>query len=98
MFSKLFRNGLKWDDGRIPYNQLSAVLNEAVAGFAHLYGYGDSKCILISQLLVRPVYNLEDFNFPSLRYFGHNFSLPNHVTEIPLSVARLGTRVHFRSC
>ena len=36
-------NGLNWDGGHIPYNQLSSVLNEAVAGFAHLYAYGDCK-------------------------------------------------------
>ena len=32
-------NGLNWDDGRIPFNQLSSV----VVGFAHLYEYGNSK-------------------------------------------------------
>jgi hypothetical protein len=62
-------NGLNLDDGHIPYNQLSSVLNEAVAGFDHLYAYGDSKCTLISQLLSRPVHNLKDFNCPSPRYF-----------------------------
>ena len=34
-------NGLNWDNGHIPYNQLSAVLNESVVGFAHLYAHGD---------------------------------------------------------
>jgi len=67
-------NGLNWEDRYIPYNQLSSVLNEAVAGFAHLYAYGDSKCTLISQLLGRPVHNLEDFNCPSPHYFRHKFS------------------------
>jgi len=67
-------NGLNWDDGHIPYNQLSAVLNEAIAGFAYLYAYGDSKYTWISQLLSRPVYNLEDFNCPSPSYFRHKFS------------------------
>jgi hypothetical protein len=61
-------NGLNSDDGHIPYNQFSSVLNEAVAGFAHLYAYGDSKCTLVSQLLGRPMHNLEDFNCPSPRY------------------------------
>ena len=61
--------GLNFDDGYILYNQLSSALNDAVAGFAHLYEQGDSKCTLISQLLGRPVYNLEDFNQPSHRYF-----------------------------
>ena len=66
--------GLNWDDGHFPYNQLSPVLNEVVAGFAHLYAYGDSKCTLISQLLSRPVHNLEDFYCPSSRYFRPKFS------------------------
>ena len=60
-------NCLNWDDGHITYNQLPSVLNEAVAGFAHLYAYGDSKSTLISQLLGRPVHNLKDFNCPSSR-------------------------------
>jgi hypothetical protein len=67
-------NGLNLDGGHIPYNQLSSVLNEAVAGFAHLYAYGDSKCTLILQLLGRPVHNLEDFNCPSPLYFRPKFS------------------------
>ena len=66
-------NGVNLDDGQIPHNQLSLVLNDAVAGFAHLYAYGDSKCTLISQLLGRPVHNLEDYNCPSLRFFRPNF-------------------------
>jgi len=66
-------NGLNWDDRHIPYNQLSTVLSEAVAGFAHLYGYGDSKCTLLSQLPGRPVHNLADFNCPSPRHFRHKF-------------------------
>jgi len=33
-------NGHNWDDGHIPYRQLETVLSEAVAGYAHLYGYG----------------------------------------------------------
>ena len=62
-------NGLNWDDGHIPYTQLASVLSEAAAGVAHLYAYGDSKYTYISQLLGRPVHNLEDFNCPSPRYF-----------------------------
>ena len=62
-------NVLNWEDRHISYNLLSSVLNEAVAGFAHLYAYGDFKCTFISQLLGRPVFNLEDLNSPSPRYF-----------------------------
>ena len=67
-------NGLNWDDGHIAYNQLSTVLSEAVVGFAHLYGYGESKCRLLSQLLARPVHNLEDLKCPSPRNFRYRFS------------------------
>jgi hypothetical protein len=38
-----FENGLNWDDGIIPYDQLFTVLNEAVAGYAHLYSRGTDK-------------------------------------------------------
>jgi len=30
-------NGINWIDGHIEYRELHTVLNEAVAGFAHLY-------------------------------------------------------------
>ena len=70
-------NDLNLDYGYIPYTQWSSVLNEAVAGFSHLYAYGDSKCTLISQLLGRPVHNLEDFNSPSPRYFRPKYSCTN---------------------
>jgi hypothetical protein len=29
-------NGLNWDDGIVPYNQLENALSESVAGYAHL--------------------------------------------------------------
>ena len=66
--------GLNWVDGHIPYTQYSSVMNEAVAGFALLYAYGDSKCTFIAQLLDRPVHNLDDFNCPSPRFFRPKFS------------------------
>ena len=67
-------NGLNCDDWHIPYIELSSILNKAVAGFAHLYAYGDSKCTLISQFLGCPVHNLEYFNCPSPSYCRHKFS------------------------
>jgi len=36
-------NGINWIDMHIEYRELQMVINEAVAGFAHLYGYGVSK-------------------------------------------------------
>ena len=90
-------NGLNWDDGHNSHNQLSSVLNEAVTGFAHLYAYGDSKCTLISQLLSRPVHNLEDFTVLRPATSDLNSVVPNHVTEIPRSIALLDTRIPFMS-
>jgi len=37
-------NGLNWEDGHIAYHDLRTVGSEAVAGFAHLYCYGITKC------------------------------------------------------
>jgi hypothetical protein len=67
-------NSLNWDDGHIAFHQLSTVLSEDVAGFPLLYGYGESKCKLLSQLLARPVHNLENLKYPSPRNFRHRFS------------------------
>jgi hypothetical protein len=36
-------NGINWVDGHIKYRELKTVVNEAVAGSAHLYTYGVSK-------------------------------------------------------
>ena len=72
-------------------------MNEAVAGLAHLYAYGDSKCTLILRLLGRPLHNLEDFNCLHPAISDLNSVLPNPVTEIPRSVAPLDTRFLFTS-
>jgi len=34
------QNGLNWNDGFIPYDQVFTVRNEAVAIFDHLLGWG----------------------------------------------------------
>jgi hypothetical protein len=52
--------GLNLDDGIIPYNQLETALSESVAGYAHLYSYGISKCNFLAELIVHSVLNLED--------------------------------------
>jgi len=53
-------NGLKWE----AYHELYTVASEAVAGFANLYAYGVSKCKFLTELLGRPILNLQDFNYP----------------------------------
>jgi hypothetical protein len=52
------------DDGHTTYKLFTAV-SEAVAGFAHLYSYGASKCKFLSELLGRPILNLQDFKCPT---------------------------------
>jgi hypothetical protein len=51
-------NDLNWDDDHINYNHLHTVIIEAVAGYAHLYSYGASKCQFLSNLIGRPFMNL----------------------------------------
>jgi len=53
-------NGQNWADGHIEYKELHTVLTEAVAGFAHLYAYGVSKCTFLARLTGRPIHNLQD--------------------------------------
>lgn len=77
-------NGLNWDDGHIPYKQLETVLSEAVAGYAHLYSYGVSKCRFLSELLARPILNFEDFGCPDRKKLKsrYNCFLPCHSYNI----------------
>ena len=48
-------NGINWADGHIEYKELTQVLNEAVAGFAHLYAYGISKSTFLAGLTGRSI-------------------------------------------
>ena len=66
-------NGLNWEDGHIAYHELYTVTSEAVAGFANLYAYGVSKCKFLTELLVRPILNLQDFNCPLPTSFNHKY-------------------------
>ena len=58
-------NGLSWDDGNLEYTKLYDTINEAVAGYAHLYAYGTDKAKYLTKLLGQPVRNLEDFGCPA---------------------------------
>jgi len=55
-------NGINWMDVHTEYKKLHTVLNEAVAGFAHLYAYVISKCTSLVGLTGRPIHNLHDIN------------------------------------
>jgi hypothetical protein len=74
-------NGINWDDGIVPYNLLETALDETVARYAHLYSYGAKICQYLSDLLVRPVLNLEDFGCPTRHKLGSGYScvLPCHI-------------------
>jgi len=49
-------NGFNWMDGHIEYKELHTVLNEALAGFAHLYAYGISKWTFLAGLTGQPIH------------------------------------------
>jgi hypothetical protein len=53
-------NGLNYNDGIIPYNKIETALSESFAGYAHLYSYSIAKCKFLSEMIGRPVPNLED--------------------------------------
>ena len=57
-------NGLNWNEGFIPYDQLFTVLNEAVANYDHLYTMGNDKCQLLHGILVKPIHNYETLGCP----------------------------------
>jgi len=59
--------GISWDNGHISYSELHTVLQEAVAGCAHLYAYGTDKSDYLSDMINRTFPNLEDFNCPQSR-------------------------------
>ena len=71
-------SGINWDDGSIPYSTIIQNLSEATANFANLYSKGNTKCRLLTDLLDRPITNLDDFGCPSRESFvpGAGCSLP----------------------
>jgi len=83
-------NGLNSDDSIVPYNRSETALSEAVAGYAHFYSYGVSKCSFLSGLLSRPVLSLEDFGCPNRRkvWPGYSCILPCHMFNISCHAKR----------
>jgi len=57
-------NGLNWNDGFIPYDQVFTVLNEAVAIYNHLYAMGNDKFQILNGILGRPIHNYETLQCP----------------------------------
>jgi len=73
-------NWLNWKDGHIAYHDLYTVVRVAIAWLAYLYSYGTTKCKFLTELLGRPILNLQDFKCPQPASFNHNHwcSLPCH--------------------
>jgi hypothetical protein len=59
-------NGFNCDDGIVPYDQLQTAQSETVAGYGHLYSFEITKCKFLSDILSRPVINLEEFGLPQI--------------------------------
>jgi len=86
-------NGLNWNDGFIPYNQLETALREAGAGYARLYSYGIEKCKFLAELIGRPFLNLEDSGCPTQRDLRPGPGPVFYLAIILISVAKLETRI-----
>ena len=72
--NNLNKNGINWNDGYIPYSSLKSILEEATAGYTHLYAYGQDKCSFLSDLTNRTFINLEEFNCPTPTELKHAMS------------------------
>ena len=88
-------NGLNWADRHTEYKELHTVLIEAVAGFAHLYAYGVSKCTFLAGLTGRPIHKLEDLACPPPVSFFHNTGVHCHATSFPNLLAQPKPRIPF---
>jgi len=65
--------GINWMDGHIEYKELHTVHNEAVAGLAHLYACGISKCTFLAGLTDRSIHNQEHVNCRPPDSFNHEY-------------------------
>ena len=86
-------NGPNWYDGHIPYTQLASLLNEAAAGFAHLYAYGILNVHLFHNYWAALciISKISSALHPATSDLSSVVPIP--VTEIPLSGALLDTRI-----
>jgi hypothetical protein len=86
-------NQINWDDGIIPYEQVETALSEAIAGYAHLYSYGITKCKFLSDLLSRHAMNLEDLVTPITINIGQDTVASYLAIVLVISVAQRETRI-----
>ena len=78
------------DTGHIPYSALPAILQDAVAGYAHLYSYGRIKCGFLSALVRRTFVDLAEFRCPASHELTNN--------QAQFSCARPCHRFSSREC
>jgi len=93
-----YENGLNWEDGHIAYHDLYTVLSEAVAGFAHLFSYGVTKCKFLTDLQGRPILNLQDFNCPQPTTFNHRIRCSLSCHKFQTSIAQRKPRIPSTIC
>ena len=86
-------NGLNWDDGHINYHELFTVVSEEVAGFAHFYSYGVTKCKFLTELLGCPILKLQDFNSLSPRLSIINAGSTFLVINFTISITQRKPRI-----
>jgi len=86
-------NGLKLAERHIEYKELRNVLNEAVAGFPHLYAYGVSKYTFLVRLSGRSIHNLGDHICPHPSLSIANAVVQCHATRFPVSLAQPKPRI-----
>jgi len=80
-------NVLNWAVGHIECKELHTVITEAVAGFAHLYAYGFSKCTFLEGLTGWPIHIIEDLECPHPCLSTTNGGVHCHATRSPDSLA-----------
>jgi len=89
----LSENGLNLADGHVDNKELHRALTEAVAGFAHLYAYGVSKCTFLAGLTGRPIHYLEDFECTHTSLSITTAGVQCPVTSFPDSLAQPKQRI-----
>ena len=64
-------------------SSIKQVLEETVGGYVHLYFYGTTKCKVISDLINRPIIDLEDFKCPKPRDIQSRYNCVLSFIKIP---------------
>jgi len=86
-------SAINWDDDSIPYSTIIQTLSEATENFTNQYTKGHAKCRLLTDLLDRPITNLDDLAAPHAKASYPVPAAACHVTNFPTRVARRVTNV-----